>query len=585
MTNKKSKNKLFIFLGIVIVVSLAVLIWFIFNHKPNFTGERVSFDIVGSRNIQSGGLVEYRLLYKNEEEVALRNMEISVIYPEGFSFESSSEKPENSEGNRWQIRKISPKSEEEIMISGKLYGNPDEIKKCKALFNYTPGGISSSFQEESEISTKILKTNLIISSNFPKLTSLEDNINYSVKVKNGEDFKLSNLRVKIEYPADFELSSKKPEASSENKIWNFNEVASGQEIEIKIEEKVMGKLEEEKKLNVEAGVFDREGHYYKQKEEIFGTKISKIDANINYTVLGKENISARPNEELDFKINYKNTGTETLPGVKVETEIDKGLFEEKSIAAEGGRYMDGKIVWNSEGIPSFKNLKKEQGGDLKFKAKLKNNIDSEKVQDPIMKSKAKILSNNSETGVKIEKESNEIEIRIGTVISLESIGRFYDFDNKKIGFGPIPPKVGETTKYRVYLFVSNTTSEVFDGKVEIELPTHVSWTGVKDVKTGSLSFINSKLIWNIGKIEKNLVGKDLRLEANFEIGITPSIEQKDSVITLVNKVIFSGKDSHTKETISTETKSINTELKDDPNIKERDGIVVGGEEDANKKEE
>ncbi len=579
MTNKIGKNKLFIILAMIIIIVLSLLVWFLFNRKPNFTGDRVSFDIAGSRNIQSGGLVEYRILYDNQEGTSLKDVEITMIYPDGFMYESSSEKPENNDGNKWKIRKISPGEKKEISITGKLYGNPSDMKNIKAIFDYTPTGIASSYQKEAEIDVKMLKTNLSISSNFPKFVSQEDTLDYSIKVKNEENFDISNLRIKIENPKDFEFVKASPEPTSDNKIWDFTKIAAGEEKEIKIEHKVQGELEDKKDLNVEAGVFDQKGIYYKQKEEIFSTKISKIDVDLKYTVNEQDSIAAAQGQELNYKIQYKNTGTENLPEAKVEATIDKEFLDEESIKIEGGKYLDGKITWDSSGIPSLKNLKKDSSGELKFSAKIKNNIDSGMIENPVLKSKVKFISLNSETGINLERESNEIEIKIGSLVKLESIGRFYDFDNVEIGSGLMPPKVGETTKYRIYLFVSNTTSEIINGKVEVYLPDNVSWTGIKEVGVGNLSFIDKKLVWDIGKIDKNLVSEGSRLEANFEVGITPTEEQVGNLVTLVNKTVFTGKDVYTEQNVQLETKPITTALEGDTGITKEQGKVVAGAEE------
>ncbi|NQV00234.1 MAG: hypothetical protein HQ538_05835, partial [Parcubacteria group bacterium] len=431
MANKKGKNRIFIIIIAVIIIVLGLLIWFIASREPNFTGDRVSFDIAGSRNIQSGGLVEYRILYENLEGTSLKDVEITMIYPDGFIYESSSEKPENDEGNKWKIRKISTDDKEEITISGKLCGNPDEIKSIKALLDYTPSGVASSYQEEAAIDVKVLKTNLVISSNFPKLVSQEDSLSYSIKVKNEEKFDISNLRVKIKHPESFEFVSASPEASNDNSVWDFSEIGAGKEKEIKIEHKALGELENKKALNVEAGVFDQNGNYFKQKEEIFNTKISKIDIDLKYLANDKESITIAQGKDLKFKVQYKNTGTESLPESKVEVEINKEFLDEESIKVEGGKYSDGKVVWDGSGVAALKSIKKGKGGDLKFSAKVKNNIDSGTVENPILKGKVKFTSSNEETGVNIERDSNEIEVKIGSLVKIESIGRFYDFDNKK----------------------------------------------------------------------------------------------------------------------------------------------------------
>lgn len=573
----KKKGKLFIILGLIIIVALALLLWFVFNRNPNFTGERIKFEIAGSRSVQSGGFVEYRINYKNEEEVSLKDAELSLIYPDGFSFQSSSEKADNNEGTKWNLKKLSSSEGDEITITGKLYGNPDDMKDITAFLEYRPANFNTGFKEESKISTKILKSDLVISSNFPEIVSREDNLEYSIKVKNEESFELTNLKIKVEYPAGFEFQSADPTPSSDNKVWNFNKIASGEEVEIKIKEKVVGELEEEKSLNVEAGVFDGSGRYYKQRENIFETKIAKIDAKLDYRVAKKKEIVVSLGDLLEFNLNYKNIGTENLPNTKVEVDLNTEFLQEESIVVDEGRYSDGKVIWDDSSLSDFSEVKKKEEGNLKFVAKVKENIDSESTEEPSIVSKAKILSNNEKTGGKLEKESNEIRVKIGTLVELETIGRYYNFDNKKIGTGPIPPKVGETTTYWVYLFITNTTNEVNDGKVEVSLPEGVSWTGKKKVEVGDLSFLGGKLIWNIGKIAADTGGKNPRLEARFELGLTPNEEQVGESLTLVENSVFTGNDLYTEGNIQKERKKITTGLKDDSNIEEGEGVVVGAD--------
>lgn len=571
-TGKRKVIIILIVLGILIFLAILILVWRIYR-KPTFTGERISFSISGPENIKTGDLFTYEVFYENNEEVALRDVEINLFYPEGFSFEQSNPKSQNFTENRWYIRSISPKSSGKIVISGKLYGVPGDIKKCKAHFRYTPLNFNASFTEEAEVITKIDKINLSLSSNFPKLVSKESDLQYEVTIKNEENYDLLNVEINIDYPLAFEFKSADPNPKNANNVWIFDRIESGKEVKIKIAEKVFGELEEKKFLNIKVGIRNHSGEVFMQAEKKFETKIAKIEANISYEVLGQKNISVNPGDLLEFKIHYKNTGTEDLPNVRVESEIDTRFFEKENFVIEGGTLSDSKIIWDKSGVSNFASLKNGAEGDLIFKAKILQDLSSLKMTNLKIVSKAKIFASDQEKGISFFSESNEIEIKIITKVSMTLFGRYFDDQGSQIGSGPLPPKVGNTTTYRIYLMLSNTTNEVENAKVEIYLPLGVSWTGQKSVNLGNLVFIGEKMIWDIGKIQAESGSKTETLNANFEVGITPEEFQVGKTVTLVSKAKFFGKDTFTGKDINFEVGSVDTNLTNDPKVSGKGAVV------------
>jgi hypothetical protein len=571
---KKSRKIFFIIFGLLFLIAVSIFLWSIFGRKPSFTGERINFDISAPGNIKSNELFIYEVSYENNEAVALQDVEINLVYPEGFSFEKSNPDSENFTGNRWYFKSIPPKSKGKITISGKLLGNQDDLKRCQTTLRYTPSNFNASFTEEAQAITKLEKINLLISSDIPKIISKDSNLEYLVTIKNEENFDLSNLKIQLDYPQGFELKSTDPNPKQENNIWIFDKISPGEELKIKIAEKVFGELEEKKFLNVKAGLLGREDQEYIQAEKKFEIKIAKIEADLSYEVLGQKKLVVNQGDLLEFKIHYKNTGTESLPNIKVESEIDTSLFDKESFLIEGGMLSDKKVIWDKSGISSFANLEKGAEGDLIFRAKVLQDISSnDQMKNLSLESKAKITASDQDKGISYLKESNEIEVKINTQVTLNLEGRYYDSNGEKVGSGPLPPKVGEATIYRIYLSLSNTLNDVSDGRIEIFLPMGVSWTGVKTVSAGTLLFVGDRMIWDIGKILAGSGKENKILEANFEVGITPDESQVGKTVTLVSKAGFSSKDTFTGKDINFEVGSVSTDLTNDPKASGK-GVVV-----------
>ena len=55
-----------------------------------------------------------------------------------------------------------------------------------------------------------------------------------------------------------------------------------------------------------------------------------------------------------------------------------------------------------------------------------------------------------ETEVDMTIKSNEIVVDINTGMVFKAEARYFNDDNIAVGSGPLPPKVGETTKYRIF---------------------------------------------------------------------------------------------------------------------------------------
>lgn len=574
--NYKGKKKIYlIFLGLTLLI-LSLVLFFIFRQKPSFTGERIIFEIQAAQSVSSGSKITYEIFYKNEEEVALQDVEIDLLYPQGFVFDKSNPRSENFTENKWTFQTVPAKSADKITISGWLWGNPGDTARCVATFRYKPENFNASFSEEASIATKINKVKLALSSNIPKKIAKDSDLNFSLLIKNEENFRLSSLRLKINYPSTFEFKEGNPSPSRGKDTWDIDGLLPGEELKIEILGKLFGEINEIKKFKIEIGQ-ESNDQYYKQKEKEFEIKIVKIDVELKAEINGETIGLINPGDEFQGKISYKNTGTESIPNVRVEWELPEKFFDIQSFIVEGGEYKKGKIIWDGSGISSFVNLEPGAEGELKFKGKILADIPEDpETKNLVIKSKARLLVTDlDEAGeiISFSKESNEVEIKINTQVNLSIEAHYYDFDGTEIGKGPLPPKVGQTTIYRIYLFLTNTTNNVRDAKVEIFLPFGVSWTGVKAVSLGDLVFSGESLVWDIGEIQAHTGKLVPQLSASFEVGITPDESQVGQKVTLVKSAKFRGIDSYTNTEINFEVGSCDTNLINDPKASGK-GVVV-----------
>ncbi len=575
MSSKTKKILKIVGISVSVLFLLGVATWWVFNgRKSSFTSDSIGLVLTGKNEIASGEKLDLVLTYANDESVALKDIEINVMYPAGFIFENSAPELQKDLKGRWTIERLASGEQGEIKISGRLVGNPKENKIFTANFSYTPENFNSKFSKETECAVSVAKSNLEINTDFPKILNENASLKKSVKIKNAGDKPISNLQVKIELPTGFELSQSEP-AAQELDTWNFSNIAAGAETEIKLDGKVFGDAGSTKVFRIQAGQIDENKQFFLQNEKEVKLKIVKIDAELTATA-NKETLDG--GEELEIKIHYKNKSSESLPSVVISADIDADLFDKTTISAEGGKVEKARVIWDKSMKKELENLAVNTEGDLIFRAKVATDIAMSSASDKNfeIKFKAKLTSDLKDLGGDVfTKESDEEIIKLNTQVGYNIEIRYYDLNNKKVvGSGPVPPKVGQETTYKVYLLATNSYNEVRDAKIEIYLANGVNFAGSKSSSAGSLDFFDEKVIWDLKKMPAGIGRTKPQYQASFDISFTPTSTMVGKVAELIEKSWFTATDSFTSNLLDIKRGILTTELERDLRARELGGKVV-----------
>lgn len=133
---------------------------------------------------------------------------------------------------------------------------------------------------------------------------------------------------------------------------------------------------------------------------------------------------------------------------------------------------------------------------------------------------------------------------ISTPFTVHAAARYYAASGDQIGVGPLPPRVGETTKLWIGLRIDPTTSDLSDVRVRVKLASGVRVTGRDALPDGgSFTQTDTELIWNLGILPADADGAS----ASFEIQFTPNESQKGSVPILIESVTAEGTDMRAGE--------------------------------------
>lgn len=598
---KRPKRKIFlIFFFILVIVFLGILSYFFISRfQPSQKEKSVVLKIEKPEKVLIGEDFKWKILIKNYENSDLINAELLINFPhEDFYLKNIEPLCTKTLpiGCLINIEKIKKDDQKEIKIEGRIFGLPDEKKIFSSTLTFQLANFSSWFKKET-ISEFILEDHSFDFNIFgpTELISGEEG-EFRVTVKNNGG--KTETKIILSLPEDFQISFHESEIfESENKEkWWLATFDSGEEKNFDFKGFFTSNQEEEKKFKIIIGLINQE-KFFPQQDKEFNLKLVQpglvSGLRVNNSFSEEQNINF--GETINFILNYKNIGQEKIFDAVIKFRLAQDeFFDLTNLSSSSWTWQVGEkkiesnqwkleskeekyLVWDKSQIKDLEGIESGQESEIVFSLKLKNYEEISR-DKPINSSfdfsffiEASLFRRQL---IIFKSESNKIRLKINSRIKLENEARYFDDEGLKIGSGPIPPRVGETTSYFIFLRPINTVNEIKNIKIEGMLPEKITWFSEEKTSVGSLSFdqFSRKITWQIDSLASYSGGPYSFTEASFKIGLTPTEDDQGKILTLFEKTILEAEDSFTGAKIYLESPALDTNLKYDDWVKGR-GVV------------
>lgn len=564
-----------------IVFILLVGFTYIKIKQSAFTEKKVKVTVEGNANVESSQSMPYKIIIKNDNRVDLNNAKIVLNYSENFSPKAENGLVIENQSNSYiEAGKIKSKSQAEYEINGNFLAPQDFVVYLNVTLLYSPSGSSSVYQSKSQFGVNIKNSPVSIDFLAPQEVPSGDQAEYVINYKNSSSKTFNDIRIQIEYPAEFSFSSSDPGISESNNLWYIGSLESGQEGKIVARGILQGTGGEIKTAKASIGSRGNSGQMiiYDQKQAV--TKIVEPSLAIAQKVEDSSKNTVNVGETLNYKISYRNQGTIGLRNAIITFEFKSDVldFSKLNVRKNGSFNSDSKTVtWKASDIPELKNLEPGKGGEVDLSVPVYLNVPVKNKDDKNFKivTVAKIDSPDVPTPVGKNKiiPSNTLELRLNSKIVFTASG-FYN-DNVIPNSGPIPPKVGEETSYTIHWKVLNVSNDVSDAKVVSSLPSGVKWKGKTSPDNEKIEYNErtNEVVWEIGKMENGTGILDSAKEAVFQISITPQPNQVNQIVKLLNTSTLEAKDLFTSEILKVQTQEKDTQLYEDAGLGGKYNVV------------
>src|SRR5680860_48446 len=565
---KKSGLIVRIFKKLVIAVLLLLAAYFVYINY--FTGDSdlgaVNFSISAPEKVLAGQEFSYVINYKNLTKFAISQIKLELNYPENFVF-TSSDVSASSFNNSFDLPSLAAGQENSIEIRGMIIAENKSVNVVTASLHYLPVNFSSQFKKESSVATVVSGIGYEVGVNYPNLIFVGQSGELILSFSNYKDNQLEDIVIEFEIPESTEIDLVDKAENNGNdllkvegpKAWILNTSQLGEK---NLVFKYLAKQESSGKeiiLRLKKRLAD--GQSFTFYEEKMNIEVVRSDLNISLFLNGsKSNQAVSFGDNLNYTLNYSNKGDSSYRDAVITAVFDGNLFDFSSLTSDVlGDVRSTQIIWNQQDIETLGEIKPGDEGEINFSIKIKKYSTDLALEDMEVSVYSQYGGDsNSEDS---NNKSNVIISSINSNLNLVEQIRYFDDNNLPVGSGPLPPKVNETTSFRVYWQLQNNLHEIRETEVSLILPDYVNWDNFNSVSVGNLYYNESsrEVVWEAGRLPAAID----QAEAYFSISLTPQVSDLNKILVLSSGATVKAIDTETKEEISSKSNAKTTKLEDD----------------------
>lgn len=551
-----------IVIGLFILLILGTVIFLLY--RSGFREGQVILRIEVPEEAVSGEEIEYKLVVENKNNFDLRNTKLSFSYPDGSIGLNENGQPLSSLLNNLDLNSLKSREKKEFILRVVINGEKGETKKAKANLTYSPSNLSSVFKKSVEASTTISNVSIPLTLSAPPSVLSGQRVQVSLDLRNETKNDFENLQVIFSYPDGFTFKKATPSPDEGSNLFDLASLKAGAGKRITIEGDISGFEKEGKKFT--AVLRKKFGGRYFDIQKIqtlltVSTPLLTTDISAN----DSKDYIARAGDKLKYKIKFANNSNNNFSALELSAKLEGQMFDFASLKTNGFFDSNTKtILWNAAAEPLLSNLAPNQSGEVSFEVDLKQDFPKVFGKNYSLKVSSLIQTMSIPPDFDLDKISASADLVTKIKSKNEFTSKAFYNDSVFSNSGPIPPRVSQKTTYTIHWKIINEGNDLTNVRVVSSLLPGISWENKFKV-TPTQSDIRydpslGRVSWIIPTVPAGTGVVSTVFEAVFQVGITPSINQKNQAPEIIKETTLEAQDNFIKENINLSQPSINTQL-------------------------
>ncbi len=563
-------KKLFFFdmllVASAIFLAIATLFWHFYDPTVrSLVGLKVEHS---TERIKTGTKISYSISYINHSDVVLENPILSFKFPNGFVMDTSTFPNNfNRENSSLTLSPLAPGAHGSITFTGTLFGTPDTEYDTLVRLSYLQEGETDRESVISRIITSPRETPLLLDWNIGDFILAQGSVPFTLDIGNREDQTLDNIHILLpSIPGiQFEIKNSSNVSTEGNRI-TISQLAAH------TSSSIQGNIHTALEAHSNSVTFDIHATIRANNEDFPQKKISKtlqvlrpsLEANALWK---KENATAKTFERVPLQISIKNTNNYSLKNLNVDIAMPSGV--DTFYMTQNGTVKNNVFSSNKKYFPKLAELKSGETLTLDLSVPIAGHLQG---TDVTLTLSPEIYADIPQIEAAHYKEKIHTQaLKIASTLSLRSELRYYTNEGDQLGRGPLPPQIGNETKYFATLVLSNSTSGGENATVSALLSPGFEWGEKSSVSFGKDVVYDAKtrkITWNASSIPAHS-----EIGISFALSFTPTETDLGKTPLALQNISASATDSFTQISLFASSPALDISLPNDP-IGKAKGIQV-----------
>ncbi len=574
--NYENAKKLFVF-DLALLASIIVLIgltifWFTYN--PTVSDYLYLTIKPSDDRIASGDYTTYTIDYKNQSKVKIINTMLSLELPNTFI--TNKIEPVNLYSPTTQsfnLAELKRNEGGEITISGWFYGVPDQTYNVISRLTYQQQDRKVDEEKIAALTQiprgSVLKINL---TNTSTQILAQGSSQFMFSITNQGNQTLHNISLPLQQANSqlFLSPTELTQGKNENNIWQIGDLAPQQTVNFtgNLISNITNNLTSETLYLIPTITINNQNLPQTTLKQSF--KI--IKPKINFTASWQEdNPQTKPGKIKILNLKLTNQGTINPTDLILELPLSPDVVDLKELNnLNQGIVKNNYLIINKSFQAGLSSLASSQTTDLSIqipiKSKTSGGTDLTLTLTPRLHASIPGIDNGF-----YENTASTQPLKIGTTLDMTAELRYYTNEGDQLGRGPLPPQIGQETKYWGIINITNGTSQLTNLNFSAELPSYIKWTGKNSVsidKPPTFDSSNNKVHWSIPTLNAHETAG-----LYFEISFTPNENQRGTWPIILQNITVNAHDTYLDENLSATSPNLDTSLKND-SIGQKKGTLV-----------
>ena len=512
----KHAKKIFVLdmvlVGAAVALVAASLYFFLAKPKINY----INISLKQNNQIKIGETSNFVFQLANLADQPLSGLSLKFEFPASFTIKDAP-KNFNPETKTLATDLLKEKETLELAFQGAAWGALNETQKIIIHAQFREHKNQTLAEQIATIDLNLLEPAFTVSWEAPDKIMVGQNFNLTVNYKNDTLSKIGQMALAPTLPNDLAVVSNN--AILKDGFWILENLEPNQSGQIQL----IGFLRSRPTSNSTA--LTLQAFAVNGKKKYLQTSLLKyltvIDNGLNLsTNLADDKNYLKPGEEAILEIHYQNKTGQTLKNINFNLNLPTGLIAGAASSV-------------------IKEIAPEENGLMEYKIKLTENFDASSLTTTGLVLRPAVSFFLADKPAELTRSfAPALNIKITSQIKLHAEARYFTAEGDQLGRGPLPPKVGQTTKYWINWFVTTAPNAIKNITLLGRLPEGVMWTNKTNVAEGEpIKFdpITNSVSWQSDRLEATPSNRCPCAGLGFEVAITPTNDAAGKMITLLKR--------------------------------------------------